>query len=210
MKAAILSVIVAGILGASLLSAAGAVLARDGYVDEVDRLIDRLRTDRDDGDRERAAKELGRLGAVRAVPALVQALLYDEDDDVREEAAEALGRIGDARALPALRRAAATDDDSSVRREARDAIEQIEPTRVVVVERPRVEIVERPVVVQPYYYSAPSTTVVYRYAPPTYRFDHRRPHGREHDFHGRYRYPSSGVRIGYQDSHWRVGFTYRW
>ena len=60
--------------------------------DEIDDLIEKLRTSHD-GEREHAAKKLGELKDARAVGPLIKAL-GDADSLVQDNAMQALGKIG--------------------------------------------------------------------------------------------------------------------
>ena len=80
------------------------------------------------GERERAAKELGRLPVDDVVGALTEALLRDPDKDVRKEAAQSLGNLGAEEARPALLHAARFDTSKRVREAAEKALTQLRPT----------------------------------------------------------------------------------
>lgn len=87
--------------------------------DDVDRLIEQLRKDKDWTDRCDAAKRLGKIGDRKAVPALIEALYKKDGDDARVaelkkigigapyvfvavEAARALGEIRDPQSIKPL------------------------------------------------------------------------------------------------------------
>ncbi len=57
------------------------------------RLINELLTDRRDGDRAQAARQLGQSGNASAIPALARAAIQDPDQHVRREAREAIRAI---------------------------------------------------------------------------------------------------------------------
>lgn len=79
------------------------------------------------GERQEAARELGRLPFAEVVSALSDSLLRDPDGDVRREAARSLGNIGAEEGRPALRYAARDDPSSAVREAAEQALGQLPP-----------------------------------------------------------------------------------
>ena len=69
----------------------------------------------DDGQREKAAKELRKFNSPEVVGALMTALQRDGKSEVRQEAAKSLGELQARGAQPALRQAAREDTDGGVR-----------------------------------------------------------------------------------------------
>jgi hypothetical protein len=87
-----------------------------------------LRSDRQVGNRQRAALALGGLADSDALSALITALLADREATVRAAAADALAAIADPAASPALR--AATHDESPlVRRQSSAALGRLTPAK---------------------------------------------------------------------------------
>ena len=77
------------------------------------------------GERQMAAKRLGRLRNPEALPGLLDALPADPFWMVRCAIIQALEMIGDPRAIPALREAANSDGFQAVRSHAAKAIERL-------------------------------------------------------------------------------------
>ena len=149
--------VILAVLGAGLfLMAAPAQIKADDYrIDRTDALIQKLLTNRDDDDRQSAAKELGKIGDSQAVlTALEYASRHDEEKDVRREAEKAANRVRGrmlADQLTACDTTVQTTYTSSV-------VVQPECTPTVIVQRPvyveppcppPVVVLRRPVYVEP-------------------------------------------------------------
>jgi len=80
----------------------------------------------DDGQREKAAKELRKFNTPDVIGVLMTALQRDGKSDVREQAAKSLGELLARGAQPVLRQAAREDTDSGVRKAALKAAIKIE------------------------------------------------------------------------------------
>ncbi len=121
MGAAVITVMLASLAGAT------AFLGGAAYADEASRIAELTATlDERNSERERVAAvtALARLGSKPTLRPLVTAL-SDKSPMVRGIAAAGLGKLGHRAALPALRNTAATDSDALVRKRAEEAVTHV-------------------------------------------------------------------------------------